>query len=317
MSRTIWIIAEQQDGELHRGATELAAAGRGLDAHLVGVVLAAEGTAVAGQVAPWVDEVLLIEDGRLEGYSLDAWAQAITAVARERQPDAILLPHAPLGRDLGPVLAARLETGMLSDCLELDWEDGLVGTRSVYRRKLVSRERVVGRPAIATCQRGAFVAGDPGSPAEIERVAVDIDPEGIRSELISLDRSTAGGGDLTAADIVVAGGRGFGDAERFEVVQELADALGGAMGASRPVTDQGWVPHELQIGSSGVTVRPKLYLALAISGAIQHIVGMRESDVIVAVNKDPHAPIFEYAHYGIVGDVFEVVPALIEKLRDG
>lgn len=317
MSRTIWIIAEQEDGQLHRGAAELAAAARALEAHVTALVLAADGTAVAEQIARHVDEVLLIEDERLQRYNLDAWAQAIIAAARERQPDAILLPHAPLGRDLGPVLAARLGTGMLSDCMELQWEDGLVGVRSVYRRKLVSRERVTERPAIATCQRGAFVAEEPGSAAEIERLEARLDPAGIRTELISLDRSKAGVGNLTEADVVVAGGRGFGEAEKFEIVRELADVLGGATGASRPVTDQGWVPHELQIGSSGVTVRPKLYFALAISGAIQHIVGMRESDVIVAVNKDPHAPIFEYAHYGIVGDVFDVVPALIEELREG
>lgn len=317
MSRSVWFIAEHENGSLHRGAAELATAARGLGAEAVAVVCAPAGSDLPGQVAPFVDRVLWLADEALDGYSADGWGQAIINLAREREPAAILLPHAPLGRDLGPVLAARLGSGMLSDTLSLEWDEGLVGTRSIYRRKLVVRERVVGEsPAVATCQRGAFAAAPSGEPAPIETIAPTLEPESIRSRQLSLETAEAGEEDITEADIVVAGGRGLGDAEKFGLVQELADALGGVMGASRPVVDQGWVPHDRQIGSSGVTVRPKLYIALGVSGAIQHIVGMRESDVIVAVNKDPQAPIFEYAHYGIVDDLFQVVPAIMENLRE-
>lgn len=316
MSRSIWFVAEHEDGMLHRGAAELATAARGLGAEAVAVVCAGADSDVPSQVAPHADRILVVEHDALATYSADGWAQAVVALARERGPAAILLPHAPLGRDLGPVLSARLETGMLSDCVSLEWEDGLVGTRSVYRRKLVSRERVAGDgPAVATCQRGAFESAPAGEPGAVERVAVDIDADAIRAVVRSVERAEAGEEDISDADIVVAGGRGLGDADKFALVKELAAAVGGVVGASRPVVDQGWVPHDRQIGSSGVTVRPKLYFALGISGAIQHIVGMRESDVIVAINKDPQAPIFEYAHYGVVDDVFKVVPALIEALR--
>lgn len=316
MSRSIWFVAEHEGGKLHRGAAELASAARELDAEAVAVVCAAPGSDVAGQVAPLADRVLALESDALSDYSSDGWAQALVEAATDRRPAAILLPHAPLGRDLGPVLAARLDTGMLSDCVSLEWDEGLVGTRSVYRRKLVARERVRGGgPAIATCQRGAFEACSPGDAAPVERLAAAVNAAAIRAVTVGVEHAAGGEEDITEADVVVAGGRGLGDGDKFALVQDLADAVGGVLGASRPVVDQGWVPHDRQIGSSGVTVRPKLYFAVGISGAIQHIVGMRESDVIVAINKDPQAPIFEYAHYGIVDDLFKVVPALIEAVK--
>ena len=312
MTRTVWFIAEHEEGTLHSGAGELAAAARGLEAEAVAVVCGADGQAVANQAALVADRVILIEDPTLAGCSADAWGQAIVQAASQQSPAAILLPHSPLGRELAPLLAVRLESGMISDCIELEWADGLVGTRSVYRRKLVARERVTGdAPAVATCQRGAFTAGAPGVVGTVQRLEVEIDAARIRTRRISLEHAEPGEQDITEADVIVAGGRGFGDKENFALVGELASALGGAAAASRPVVDQGWVPHDRQVGSSGVTVRPKLYFALGISGAIQHIVGRRESDIIVAVNKDPQAPIFEYAHYGIVDDVLKVVPALI------
>ncbi len=319
MSRTVWCIAEYEQGRLHRGAAELVSAAREIGEEAVIVVPGGEVDAIAAQAAAVADRVLVVADPALEPYSADAWAQALTQLARERGPAAILLPHAPLGRELGPILAARLASGMISDCVALAWQEGLVGTRSVYFRKLLARERVVADgPAVATCQRGAFVPAEAQErPAPIERAAVQIDASRVRSRLLGVEQAEPGEEDLTEAEIVVAGGRGLGDADKFELVRELARALGGVMGASRPVVDQGWVGHERQIGSSGVTVRPKLYVAVGISGAIQHVVGMRESDVIVAINKDPQAPIFEYAHYGIVDDLFKVVPALIEELRRG
>lgn len=315
MSRSVWFVAEHQDDQLHRGAAELASAARAVGDETVAVVCAAPGGSVAEQVAPLVDRVLLVEDAALASYTAGLWAQAIVALATEHEPAAILLPHAPLGRDLAPLLAARLGAGLMTDCLDLEWDEGLVGTRSVFRRKLIARERVATTPALATCQRGAFNASPAAAPGTVEAAEVSIDASAVRTRFVAMERAEVGEENITEADVIVAGGRGLGDAEKFRIVQELADALGGVMGASRPVVDQGWVQHDRQIGSSGVTVRPKLYIALGISGAVQHVVGMRESDVIVAINKDPQAPIFEYAHYGIADDLFKVVPALIEALK--
>ncbi len=316
MSRTIWIVVEHQEGELHRGAAELVSAGRQVGDDVVAVVCAGPESRIPEQVAPFVDRVLLLEDAALANYTAGGYAQAIVPLAETHSPAAILLPHAPLGRDLGPILAARLSTGMISDCLALEWADGLVGTRSVYRRKLVARERVTAAgAAIATVQRGAFMPAESGTAATVERLATSLDGAAVRTRLMSIEHAPPSEEDITDAKIVVAGGRGLGDADKFVLVQDLANAIGGVMAASRPVVDQGWVPHDRQVGSSGRTVRPQLYIALGISGAIQHIVGMRESDVIVAINKDAQAPIFEYANYGIVDDLFKVVPALIEALQ--
>ncbi len=318
MSRSVWIIAEHQEGTLHRGAAELAAAGRSVADEVVAVVCAGPEGGVAEQIAPFVDRVLLIESTALVDYTAGGYAQAIVPLVTTHSPAAILLPHAPLGRDLGPILAARLSTGMISDCLALEWDEGLVGTRSVYRRKLVARERVTtAGTAIATVQRGAFMPAPAGDAAAVERIEATVDSSAVRTRLVSLEHAPPSEEDIADAKIVVAGGRGLGDAEKFGLVQELANAIGGVMAASRPVVDQGWVPHDRQVGSSGRTVRPQLYIAVGISGAIQHIVGMRESDVIVAINKDAQAPIFEYANYGIVDDLFKVVPALIDALQTG
>ncbi len=315
MSRSIWFVAEHQDDQLNRGAAELASAARAVGYETVAGVCAAPGGTVPQQVALFADRVLVMEDAALDPDTPGSWAQAIVALVKEHGPAAILLPHAPLGRDLAPVLAARLEAGLMTDCLELEWEDGLVGTRSILRRKLVARERVATSIAVATCQRGAFKAVEAGEPGAIEPAGVSVDASAVRVRFVAMERAEVGEENITEADIVVAGGRGLGDAEKFGIVQELANALGGVMGASRPVVDQGWVAHDRQIGSSGITVRPKLYFALGISGAVQHVVGMRESDVIVAINKDPQAPIFGYAHYGIAEDLFKVVPALLEALK--
>lgn len=316
MSRDVWFVVEHDSGAVHRGAAELAAAARLIGERTTAVVCAARADDLVAQAAGLADAVLVLQAEALGSYSPDAWVQALAGAAEERTPAAILLPHAPLGRDLAPALAARLETGLLSDCIGLQWEGGVVGSRAVYRRKLVARERVAaGKTAVVTCQRGAFAAATPAAAGPVEYLDAAVDATGVRSQVLSVEQAARGEEDITQASIVVAGGRGLGDAEKFTLVKQLADALGGVMGASRPVVDQGWVSHDRQIGSSGITVRPRLYIALGISGAVQHIVGMRESEVIVAVNKDPQAPIFEYAHYGIADDLFKVVPAIIEALR--
>ena len=236
----------------------------------------------------------------------------------DRQPAAVLTLHSHfLGRDFAPVLASRIGSGLITDCVEMEWNEGLVGTRLAYRRKLVDRQRcMTAGTSVATCQRGGFVAGEASTSAsDVETIAASVDAATVRWTVKEFDEAEVTAGDITEAEIIVAAGRGVGSQENLEPVRALATALGAALAASRPLVDNGWLDRGLQVGSSGKTVRPRLYLALGVSGAIQHVVGMRDSDVIVAVNKDARAPIFEYADYGIVADVMDVVAPLTEAVK--
>ena len=318
MSRSIWCIAEHRAGRLDPDSLQLLAAARGLDAEAVAVVCAAEPDPVVADLLPHADRILVLQHAALADFTPDGYAAALLPAVRERRPDAILTLHSHfLGRDLAPVLAGRLGSGLLTDCIDLSWEDGLRGRRLVYRRKLVATQRpTTPPPYVATCQRGAFGAAiRTGGEAPVETVAADIDPQAIRWVVRGFEEAEVAAGDISEAEVIVAAGRGVGSQENLEAVEALAKALGAALAASRPIVDQGWLPRGLQVGSSGKTVRPRLYIALGISGAIQHVVGMRDSDVIVAVNKDPRAPIFEYADYGIVADLMEIVGPLTEAVR--
>ena len=318
MSREILCVAEHRGGRLDPDSLQLLAAAHKLEAAAVAVVCAADAEPVVDQLSGHADKILTFESSELADFTPDGYAQALVPIAQERQPGAILTLHSHfLGRDLAPVLARRLGTGLITDCIELEWQDGLVGHRLVYRRKLVAKQRVNGpSPHVATCQRGAFVPEEPSGAAEVESVPCQIDAGAVRWSVIGFDEAEATAGDITEAEVIVAAGRGIGSQENLAIVEALAKALGGAVAASRPVVDQGWAERGLQVGSSGKTVRPRLYIALGISGAIQHVVGMRDSDVIVAVNKDARAPIFEYADYGIVADLFDIVGPLTEAIRE-
>lgn len=320
MSVEIWCVIEHRGGEVDPDSLQLLGAARKMGGTAVAVVCAADPGPLVEQLGGIPDRVMACRHAALADFTPDGYAGTLEPLARERRPGAILTLHSHfLGRDLAPVLATRLETGLITDCIDLEWDDGLVARRLVYRRKLVATQEVVAdTPHVATCQRGAFAAPEPageGSP-EIEEILPELDASALRWSVVEYDEAEAEGADVTEADVVVAGGRGVGDRDRWEVVEDLARALGGAVAASRPVVDQGWVERGLQVGSSGKTVRPRLYIAAGISGAIQHVVGMRDSDVIVAVNKDSRAPIFEYADYGIVGDLHDVLPALTERIRE-
>ena len=319
MSREVWCIAEHREARLDPDSLQLLAAARKLEAEAVAVVCAADPEPVAAQLAGHADRILVLACDDLADFTPDAYAQAIVALAQERQPAAILTLHSHfLGRDLAPVLASRLQTGLITDCIDVEWRDGLVGRRLVYRRKLVATQKAIGSPPyVATCQRGAFAVEERGGgEASVESLTTSIDTGAVRWKVRSFEEAEAVAGDITEADVVVAAGRGIGSEENLSIVAELAKVLGGALAASRPVVDQGWLSRGLQVGSSGKTVRPRLYLAIGISGAIQHVVGMRDSDVIVAINKDARAPIFEYADYGIVADLFDIVGPLTEAIRE-
>jgi electron transfer flavoprotein alpha subunit len=269
------------------------------------------------------DSVLLAEDATLADFRAEPQVVLLAKTMREAEPIAILIGATFRGRELGPALAAELDTGCIADCTALALEgDVLVATRPIYAGKLLSKCTIPERrPQIVTTRARAFpkpepdparVAGRSGAVVRVEPVSAE---DAIACKVTDF-LATEGGVSLADAAIIVSAGRGVGGSEGFEPVQELAQTLGAAMGASRAAVDAGWIPYEHQVGQTGKTVSPDLYIACGISGAIQHQAGMRTSKVIVAINKDPEAPIFKLAHYGIVGDLFKVVPALTAAFKE-
>jgi electron transfer flavoprotein alpha subunit len=267
-----------------------------------------------------LDEVLLAEHDLLEHYTPDGFTVALRQVIAQASPDLVLFPHTYQVRDFAPKLAASLGKGMIGDCIGYRYENGkLVFVRQMFQGKTAADVTFVGTaPWFASFQSGAFRSDQiarGAAPVPVTSVVVDLKPEQIRSKPLELFREAKQAVDLTQAPILVSVGRGIKAPENIPLAQKLATLLGGEIAASRPICDEGWLPMDRQIGSSGQTVAPKLYLALGISGAIQHVVGMKGSRTIVAINKDANAPIFEIADYGIVGDIFELIPALTEALE--
>ncbi len=324
MPGNILFFGEQRDGKLKNIAKEMAAAGRTLADHLgvelEGVLIGGEGMeALAGELAACgVDTIHLVENGTLANYSGSAYAATLQKVVREREPKIVLVGASSMGKDLAPRLAGRLGVGLASDCtaLELMGSD-LVATRPVYAGKAFLRVRVKGMPAMAALRPKAFPVPETPSAGKgaIEKVAVDLTEQDLKDWFVEMVGGAGGAVDLTEADIIVSAGRGIKGPENFSIIEDLARELGGVVGASRAVVDAGWRPHNDQVGQTGKVVSPTLYIACGISGAIQHLAGMNSSRVIVAINKDPEAPIFKMADYGIVGDLFEVVPRLTEEVR--
>ena len=318
MNREVWCVVEHRGGQLDNDSLQLFGAVRRLDGEAVAVVCGDEVTGLVEQVSGECDRVISLSNRALANFTPDGYAQALVPLALERQPAVILTLHSHfLGRDLAPVLASRLGVGLISDCIDVEWREGFVGKRLVYRRKLIATQRnIASGIQVATCQRGAFASPESsGLDAAVEMIAIEIDVDEVRREVGRFDEAEVVVGDITEADVIVAAGRGVGSKENLDSVQRLAKAIGGTLAASRPLVDHGWLPRGLQVGSSGKTVRPRLYLALGISGAIQHVVGMRDSDVIVAINKDARAPIFEYADYGVVADLMEIIGPLTDEVE--
>jgi electron transfer flavoprotein alpha subunit len=288
---------------------------------LSAVVVGKDVLALAGELAATkVDEVLLVEHALLAAYTPDGYTISLQQAIAQAKPELVLLPHTYQVRDFAPKLAASLGKGMIGDCIGHRHENGkLIFVRQMFQGKTAADVVFDGAPPwFATFQAGAFRAdlvAQGASKAAITPVAVDLKPEQIRTKPLELFREAKQAVDLTQAPILVAVGRGIKAPENIPLAEKLAKLLGGELAASRPICDEGWLPMDRQIGSSGQTVAPKLYLAVGISGAIQHVVGMKGSRTIVAINKDQNAPIFEVADYGIVGDLFEIVPALNEELE--
>ena len=321
----ILLITEQRDAQWNKTTFETLAAAQQIAAEtqsrLTAVVIGKGVAALAAELAASkVDEVLLVEHDLLASYTPDGYTVALKQVIAQAKPELVLLPHTYQVRDFAPKLAASLGSGMIGDCVGHRHENGkLIFVRLMFQGKTAADVVFEGAaPWFATFQAGAFRADlvtKGAANAPVTDVSIELKPEQIRTKPLDLFREAKQAVDLTQAPILVAVGRGIKAPENIALAEKLAKAIGGELAASRPICDEGWLPMDRQIGSSGQTVAPKLYVALGISGAIQHVVGMKGSRTIVAVNKDPNAPIFEISDYGIVGDLFEIVPALTEALE--
>ena len=321
---SVLVILEQQGGEWHKASWEALAAGaelaRGLGRPVEVAVAGAGIDGLCAEAAGYkVERVLAVDHALLAEYTPDGFTTALAQVVRERKPYLVVMPHTYQVREFAPKLAASLDRVMVSDVVAARVEGGaLILVRQLFQGKMNADVAVGGEPPyFVSVQAGAFRAdqlekGSCGAP--VEKAQVKLEPGQIRTRPLERFQEAKRTVDLSSAEIIVAVGRGIKDPENLPMAEKLAQALGGELGASRPICDNGWLPMERQIGSSGQTVSPKLYLAVGISGAIQHLVGMKGSRTVVAINKDANAPIFEIADYGIVGNLFDVVPALTEEV---
>lgn len=322
----ILVVMEQRQGKWNNTSWETLVAAQQMAAAAPGMVAAV----VMGKGVAWLAEevarknsaeVLVVEHELLENYTADGYVIALRQVIEQAKPDYVLFPHTYQVRDFAPKLAASMGKGMVGDCISFRNENGkLVFVRQMFQGKTVADVTFTGTaPWFVSFQSGAFRAdlleAHPSGKALMNAVAVELKAEEIRTKPLELFKEAKSAVDLTQAPLIVAIGRGIKAPENIAQAEALAKALGGEIAASRPICDEGWLPMERQIGSSGQTVAPKLYLALGISGAIQHVVGMKGARTVAAVNKDQNAPIFEIADYGVVGDIFEIMPALTEELQ--
>jgi electron transfer flavoprotein alpha subunit len=325
MPDTILVVVEQREGKLNRVSWETLTAGQALAAEtgwtLEAVVVGSGVTNFANEIAAKkISRVYAVESPKLEPYTPDAFSAALKQFIESKQPELVLMPHTYQVRDFIPKLATAMGRTAISDCIGFKKEGGkLAFTRQMFQGKLAADVSFTcDAPWFVTFQNGAF-RGDKveagASAAPVETVNVQIADGVIRNKPQEVFKEAKQAVDLTQADIIVSVGRGIKEQKNIELAKQLAEALGGELAASRPICDSGWLPMDRQIGSSGQTVAPKLYLALGISGAIQHIVGMKGAKTIIAINKDSEAPIFEIADFAVVGNLFDIVPPLIEEVK--
>lgn len=325
MANNILVIVEQREGKLNRVSFETLKGAQDISAAMGWPVEAAVVGSGVGEIAKEVaakdlQKVYAVESSQLARYTSDGYVHALRQFISERQPQLVLMPHTYQVRDFAPRLATALGRALISDSIGFKKEgDHLLFTRSMFQGKFAADVSFAGdAPWVATFQNGAF-RGDQAraasSAAAVETVNIGVPESAIRLKAEEPFKEAKQAVDLTQAEIIVAVGRGIKEQKNIEIAKQLADALGGELAASRPICDSGWLPMDRQIGSSGQTVAPKLYLALGISGAIQHVVGMKGSRAVIAINKDSEAPIFEVADYAVVGDLFAIVPPLIEEVK--
>ena len=333
----VYIYAQQVDNKLSDIAFELVGKAKELAADLntevTAVLLGSNVKALATELGEYgADKVIVVDNPALETYRTEPYAQALVSVINEYKPEIMLVGATAIGRDLGPTVSARVKTGLTADCTKLEIGDfpinAMPGQEQKHNQLLMTRPAFGGntiatiacpdnRPQMATVRPGVMQkkAPVPGAKAEVIEFNPGFVPNDKYVEIKEIVKSVAETVDIQAAKILVSGGRGVGSPENFAMLDELAEVLGGTVSCSRAVVDNGWKPKDLQVGQTGKTVRPQVYFAIGISGAIQHVAGMEESDIIIAINKDPDAPIFDVADYGIVGDALKIVPKLTEAIK--
>ncbi|MDV2684835.1 electron transfer flavoprotein subunit alpha/FixB family protein [Alkalihalophilus lindianensis] len=319
MAKKVLVIGEVRDGELRNVSYEAVAAGKEVadGGEVVGVLLGEDVSGLADSLIHYgADRVIVVNHADLKTYTTDAYQQALLQVLDVENPEGVLLGHTSLGKDVSPRLAMKLGAGLISDAISVEMDGGdAVFTRPIYSGKAFEKKKVNDGVLFATIRPNNIVPleKDESRSGDVSTLTVDL--KDLRTVIKDVVRKATGGVDLSEAKVIVAGGRGVKGKEGFEPLQELADLLGGAVGASRGACDADYCDYALQIGQTGKVVTPDLYIAVGLSGAIQHLAGMSNSKVIVAINKDPEAPIFEVADYGIVGDLFEIIPILTEELK--
>ena len=322
----VFIYAQQVDNKLSDIAFELVGKAKELAADLntevTAVLLGSNVKALATELGEYgADKVIVVDNPALETYRTEPYAQALVSVINEYKPEIMLVGATAIGRDLGPTVSARVKTGLTADCTGLDYDveaGNMVWTRPAFGGNLMAMILCPdNRPQLGTVRPGVFKKPElvEGREGTITREDIHVAADQIRTKLIERIEEVAAAVNLEEAEIIVSGGRGVGSEEGFGVIRELADVLGATVGASRAAVDEGWIPRAHQVGQTGKTVGPKLYIACGISGAIQHAAGISGSDCIVAINKDPDAPIFDVADYGIVGDLFTIIPIMIDQIK--
>lgn len=323
--KDIWIFAEQRDGKIMNVALEILGQARVLaDKKRVNVGALLIGSDIKNLsqelISYGADIVYVVDNKIFKNYTTEGYAKVIADLANEYKPEVILYGATYIGRDLAPRIASRLKTGLTADCTGLDIDENglLLQTRPAFGGNLMATIKCPDRrPQMSTVRPGVMKKSekDTARKGRVVEFNADIQESDIRTKVVKILKEEKNKVNLEEADIIVSGGRGIGNADGFKLIQELADVLGGVVGASRATVDAGWISSDHQVGQTGKTVRPKLYIACGISGAIQHLAGMSNSGTIVAINKNPDAPIFKVADYGIVGDLYKVIPVLIDELK--
>ena len=333
----VFVFAQQVDNKLSGIALELIGKGKDLakdlNTEVTAVLVGYEVKGLADELAAYgADKVILVDDPELKEYRTEPYAHALSSVIEKYKPEIFLVGATAIGRDLGPRVSARIHTGLTADCTQLDIGDfpmnPIPGKEQLHNQLLMTRPAFGGntiatiacpqfRPQMATVRPGVMQKAPKveGAKAVVEEFNPGFTPDNKYVEILDIVKSVAETVDIMDAKILVSGGRGVGSPENFKILEDLAEVLGGTVSCSRAVVDSGWKPKDLQVGQTGKTVRPNVYFAIGISGAIQHVAGMEESDIIVAINKDADAPIFDVADYGVVGDLNKIVPKLTEALK--
>jgi electron transfer flavoprotein alpha subunit len=318
----IFVLAEHRQGQIRDITLEMLTKGKELaektNTDLTAVLLGKEVKEHAKTLSEYAQKVLLVENAKLENFNSEAYQKALSNLINKHKPLLTMIGHTSFGVDLAPSLAAALKLPLATDCIDLEFEsETLFITRQMYGGKVNVRATVrKSESYIVTVRQAAFAAQKPAMNGEIIEKPSTLTEEITKIHFIKYVLPPPGGVDITAADVLVGIGRGIKDENNMPIVEELAKAFGGVLACSRPIVDKGWLPSNRQVGTSGKTVKPKLYIALGISGAFQHVLGMKNSDLIIAVNKDSNAPIFSFADYGVVEDLFKIVPSLKSKIYE-